>query len=111
MSRRLGHVILIMLVAMMSACSHESAILGKWEQVGGRERIEFLENGTVLIQSGPLASPQMATYSWLDESRLSIQYGGLGALAGPVVLGVKVGGGDLTLTDARGSLARYRRAR
>jgi len=61
----------------------KKAILGKWNIIGGRETIEFFEDGTIILDSkeGSL----VGDYRFLDENRIRIDLGGIAAMAGSQV--------------------------
>ncbi len=98
--RRSIHLITAFLVmaalftAVVSCGGAESQIIGKWQFVDSAETIEFFSDGTVMT-GGSL--PMGGSYDFVDQNRIRIQFGGLGALAGPQIFGVQISGNRLAL--------------
>ena len=89
-------IIAIALLATTMGCGGaESQIVGKWQMVDSPEMWEFYSDGT-LTSSGGLI-PMGGNYSFIDNDRIRIEFGGLGALAGPQVFQVEIAGDRLTL--------------
>jgi len=99
-------VILIGLLLLATGCGGlESQIVGRWQ--GSADTIEFFSDGTVTI-ADPLM-PLTGTYSFVDDNRVRIELGGLGALAGPFIVTVAISGDTLSLTGPDGSTDTYTR--
>lgn len=84
-------------------------IVGKWQEVQGTETLEFFKDGTVTAVD--MGVPLSGKYKMADRNRITIELGGLGALAGPQVYQVQVSDNELVLTDAQGVTTKYRRLR
>ena len=84
--------------------------MGKWQEVGGdNETLEFFKNGKAnLVSQGKTLA---AKYSFVDDGRLKLELGGVGDAARPVIIHASISGGELTLTDPRGKLSTYQRAK
>lgn len=102
-------------VAVLIAASHfsscskpENAIVGKWQEVDGTENAEFFKDGTVsLVDNGMSLA---GNYKFIENDRLRVDLGGVGALIGPMIFKVEVSRNELTLTDSKGKVTTYRRA-
>lgn len=102
-------LILILLFLLLSiGCLRQKSIVGKWQPTSGTETMEFFKDGTVATEGGPMALT--GKYTILDEKRLKIEFGGMGALAGPMMATYEISGDELTLTAQNGSVGKYRRA-
>ena len=102
-------ILLILSVVMLSACIQkpEAAINGKWEC--GTETIEFFKDGTVIIDSEKDSMSMGGKYKFVDDDRIRIDLGGLGALAGPIIYKVSISKDELILTDRDGKASKYKR--
>jgi hypothetical protein len=100
----------------------ESAIIGKWQQIGGNVTFEFLKDGTVLFGEevnemqwvGPskLVRKQcVGKYTFIDDGRIKMEMGGPCALAGPIVGSVVVKGGKLDVIDQVGGDGHFERVK
>lgn len=98
----------VLLLTVVACSSPEKAIVGRWTEVGGDETMEFFKEGTINV-SGQLT--MAGTYKWLDKDRIKLELGGIGALAGPVVLQVAIKSDELTLTDSSGKPSKYKRSK
>lgn len=90
--------LLIAVLAMSAACGGsrpQSAIVGKWQQVGGGETIEFYKDGTVTATS--MGLPVTGNYKFVDGSHIRIELGGIWAIGGPQIFEVSIVGNRLTL--------------
>ena len=102
---------LIFVVALLiGACSGspEDKIVGTWYEIGDNETMEFFADGTITIAEG--RESMAGNYSFLDESKLRIELGGLGALAGPLVVSYEFEGDILKLTY-NGDVSKYSRSK
>ena len=104
-----GWLALLSIAALLSSCaaSPEDKILGRWKEVDGTETMEFLKDGTVIVVDEGMS--MAGTYKWIDNDRVKIELGGLGALVGPVVATVSMSGGELTFTMPDGKVSKYNR--
>jgi hypothetical protein len=85
----------------------EEALLGKWQNIGHKETVEFFKDGTVNFLSD--GSPMEGDYKIVDDTHMRLHLGGFGGLAGPMVWKFAVSGDQLTLTLPDGKVAMYRR--
>lgn len=100
-------IVLMVFFLFPSSSNAKNAILGKWEETDGTETIEFFRDGTVnIVDKGRLIA---GGYRFIDDDRLRLDLGGLGALAGSMILKVSVSGNELILTNPQGEVSRYRR--
>ena len=90
----------LMLMFAATACrSPQSSIVGKWEADDGIETWEFFKDGTVSVSGGWF--PVAGNYKFIDRNHMRIDFGGLGALAGPQVFEVDISGNRLILKSER----------
>lgn len=61
-------------VLALSSCSKKasSAIIGKWQVQGSKERVEFRNDGTVITSNGTTSEPP-GKYVFTDASHMSVQ--------------------------------------
>jgi hypothetical protein len=119
-------VVLLLGLMMAVACgsSTKKAILGKWQEVGGTETMEFLKDGNLIIAEknvlpgkskatamlgAKLGISQAGKYEFLDDGRVKLELSGLLGLAGPVICKVSVSHKELVLTMPDGSVEKYQR--
>lgn len=93
----------VILVISAVSCSPRSALLGKWQTEDGSS-MEFLRDGTVMVKALVTVA---GTYTFIDNTRIKIEYQGLLGLAGPQVYEFKVQDGKLTLIDSNGIVTSY----
>jgi len=105
-------LVVLTAIALFVSCSAKSSILGKWQEFGAKtgdnETLEFFKDGTVSLVSKRMTLA--GKYSFVDDDRIKLELGGIGALAGPVIMRVSISGGELRLTDTKGEISTYRRA-
>lgn len=91
-------------------CSNQKEIIGKWQQVGGTETIEFLRDGTFVVENGghPMGGGK---YSIVDDARLKIEPSGMMAVTGPMLTKYIITGDNLILTGPDGGDTRYQLAK
>ena len=96
-------------VLILASCSSkpENLIIGKWQEIGSNNTIEFYKDGTVKI-TGPTGLGKKSgtgTYKFVENSRLK--------LAGEVEIEVKilVSKDELILADPEGKTWKYRRGK
>lgn len=86
------------------------AIVGKWQEIGGdNETLEFSENGTVSCVSKLMTLG--GKYSRDGGDRLKMEFKGVTALVGPLIMRVSFSDGNLKLTDDKGKVSSYQRAK
>ena len=97
------------IILALCACSSnpEDAIVGKWKEIGKTEVIEFFEEGTVSSTNKGISLT--GKYSFIEKNRVKLEFGGVGALAGPKIRTVSIDGDVLTLTDSTGDEDKYQR--
>ena len=81
----------------------------KPEFIGGTEAFEFFKDGTLSVADKGMSLA--GKYSFVDDTRIKLELGGIGALAGPQIATVSISGGELSLTDQKGKVSRYKRAK
>ena len=97
-------------VLLSSCCSGtKSAVVGKWEEIGGTETIEFFKEGTITVVQGKLVVS--GNYEFVDDKKIRIEFGGLYGLDGPQVCEISVSKDKLTLTEPNGDVTRYQRGK
>lgn len=93
--------------------SARDKIVGKWQEIGKTEIVEFFLEGTVTITNPSEGGSLTGDYRFLNDGddRLRIDIGGLeGKLAGPLVYTVAVTSDRLDLTfESNGEVSRYQR--
>lgn len=96
-------------VLILASCSSkpESLIIGKWQEIGSANTIEFFQDGTVKITgtTGLGKKSSSGTYKFLDEGRLKLE-GGLG-----IEVRILISNEELTITDPEGKLWKYRKVK
>jgi hypothetical protein len=81
----------IVALALLVSCSGGSSIVGKWQEIGGDETLEFFKDGTISASSKEMALG--GKYSFVEVDRMKVELGGVGALAGPMIMTVAISGG------------------
>lgn len=93
----------------VAACSAKRSLVGRWEQIGGTEKMEFIAGGALsMFAQGISVSGK---YSFIDDNHLKLELDGLFALAGAQTLTFSISSGELSLTDAKGAVSKYRRVK
>ncbi|MDI6632362.1 MAG: hypothetical protein AB1507_05000 [Bacillota bacterium] len=110
-NKPLGWFVITFILALLVSCSSnlEKAIIGKWSEIDGTEKIEFFDDGTLTVADEEMNMG--GSYKFVEKDRIRVELGGLGALAGPFVAKVSVSGNELTLTMPDGEVGRYRRVK
>ena len=87
-------------------CSNQKGIVGKWQQVEGTETIEFLKDGSFVVEKGgrPMGGGK---YTVVDDNRIKIEPSGMMAVTGPMLTKYVIAGEDLTLTGPDGGDTKY----
>ena len=93
----------VILATSVVSCSPRTALLGKWQAEDGSS-MEFLRDGTVMVKALVTVA---GTYTFIDNTRIKIEYQGLLGLAGPQIYEFKVQGGQLTLIDSNSIVTSY----
>ena len=100
-----------LLLICITACSTgtQDEILGSWYEIGGTESIQFFKDGSIqLLSDGNQIS---GNYTFPDENTIRMEFGGLGALAGPMIAEYKIESGFLLLRYSDGTSSRYAKNR
>jgi hypothetical protein len=97
----------IVALALLVSCSAKSSIVGKWQEIGGDETLEFFKDGTISAVSKGMTLG--GKYSFVEDNRMKLELGGIGALAGPMIITVSISGGEMSLTDPKGKVSRYKK--
>lgn len=85
----------------------QASLVGKWEEIGGKEKMEFLEGGAISVTSGSMSAS--GKYSFPDDAHVKVEFEGFMALAGPQIQSFAISDGVLTLTDAKGKVSKYKK--
>jgi hypothetical protein len=110
MKTMIGHLLAaVTAISLLVSCSVRSPLVGKWQEVGGDETVEFLKDGTFNVLSKGRALG--GKYSLVEGDRIKLEVGGLGDAAHPAILSASIAGGELSVTDPKGRISRYRRAK
>ena len=96
--------ILVICLLLISACSPNQKLIGKWQSVQSGETLEFFKDGTISITS--FGIPMTGSYTILDSSSLRIDISGLFGIGGGQIVEFSVSGDTLTLT-ANGMSSEY----
>ncbi|MHB1354991.1 MAG: hypothetical protein ACYCZF_03330 [Anaerolineae bacterium] len=91
------------LVTSVVSCSPRTALLGKWQAEDGSS-IEFLRDGTVMVKTLVTVAGK---YSFIDDTRIKIEFEGLLGLAGPQIYTVRIDDGQLSMTDSNSIVTSY----
>ena len=100
-------VILFGSIHFISCSTTQSAIVGRWQQTNGGDVMEFFKDGTMSVQSGGMNLG--GKYTFVENQRVKIELGGLGALTGPSVANTEISGDLMTLRFDDGRVWKYRR--
>lgn len=97
------------ILSSLVSCSskQEDAIVGKWSEISGTEKMELFKDGTITVADKGMNMG--GKYTFVDKDRIRVELGGLGALAGPFVATVSISGDELTWTMPEGKVSKYRR--
>lgn len=100
-------LLILCCLLQLIACSGQKGIVGKWQQINGAETIEFLKDGTFVVETGgrPMGGGK---YTVVDGSRIKIEPGGLQSVLGPMLTKYVISGKDLSLTGPDGGDTKYR---
>ncbi|MAV35174.1 MAG: hypothetical protein CMJ59_06915 [Planctomycetaceae bacterium] len=89
--------------------ANRSALIGRWDEVDGAERMELSENGVISLSDGEMSF--RGKYNVLDKRTLQARLDGLGAIVGTLTGKLSASGDELTLTSelSPDEPTRYRR--
>lgn len=89
-------LIIFIFLVDFTACMSKKTVVGKWKGSGTDETVEFFKDGTIASQSqGRILNGK---YNIIDENHLKMELGGMGTLAGPIIVQYKFSGNELILT-------------
>lgn len=96
-------VLVVCLILAAASCSLKATwdLPGKWQQVEGKDVIEFSQNGTMVYSTGSTA--YTLPYKYIDAKELRIDLGIFGTTAVKASLEKDV----LTLTDPAGKVVKF----
>ncbi len=93
-----------LLISASCSSKPENLIIGKWQEIGSNNTIEFYEDGTVKITGAGLGKESgTGTFKFIDHSRLKLE-GVLG-----MEVKILVSKDELTLIDPEGKTWKYRK--
>lgn len=99
--------LVVCLGLFVTACGAKRSLVGKWEEIGGKEKMEFRDDGAVTVSSGSMSVS--GKYSLPDETHIKLELDGLMALAGPQIHAFAIADGVLSLTGEKGKAAKYKK--
>ena len=102
---RLALVVCLVLAAASCSLKASWDLPGKWQQMEGKDTIEFNQNGTMMLVSG--ATTLTAPYKYVDAKELKIELGLLGSSS----IKASVDHDVLTLTDSAGKATKFKKAK
>ena len=88
-------VLVAALVLLGSCGGAREPMLGKWQESSNAKQIEFFADGTVALRTPD--GEQAGDFRRLDASRLRVELGGAGTLAGPQIVRCDLKGPDTAL--------------
>jgi len=96
-NKKIQFVVLILVVCafIIVACSAKNEFIGTWKNAQNGDTIEFLENGTIKMNSFGYIHP--GGYKILDDSKIQIDMLALLGLGGAQIYQYKISGSTLTL--------------
>lgn len=98
--------LLFILSSVSEASNLQSRIIGKWVEVDGDEKIEFLKDGTVIIVSKGFSG--VGDYRFIDENRLRMNISGFWGIAGAQVFEISIDKeGHLIIKEPDGKVSEY----
>lgn len=110
-TKRVGYLAFAFILSSLVSCSSkpEDAIVGKWKEIGGTEKMELFKDGTITVSGESMSFG--GEYTFVDKDRIKVEFGGLGALAGPMVATVSISGNEMTWTMTDGDKSKYRKVK
>ncbi|MFQ5615179.1 MAG: hypothetical protein ACE5GO_01795 [Anaerolineales bacterium] len=101
----------LLLPLTLTACksSLEKNIAGAWKHAPSGETWEFFKDGTLSVSGGLM--PMAGSYEVVDDNHVRLDFGGLGALAGPIVATASISGNRLTLDAPDRGVLEFTRVR
>jgi hypothetical protein len=125
----IGWLGLLYIVVLLSACSakagealrQQKAVLGKWQEIGGTETIEFFKNGTVIYVLkegrlngtyevvGMIGDVEQSADQLVGFGEIRVDFHGIGPLALPAIGKVSSSGDELVLTLSNGRAGKFKK--
>jgi len=116
---------------LLSACSakagealrQQKAVLGKWQEIGGTETIEFFKNGTVIYVLkegrlngtyevvGMIGDVEQSADQLVGFGEIRVDFHGIGPLALPAIGKVSSSGDELVLTLSNGRAGKFKKVK
>jgi hypothetical protein len=83
-TKLVGFLAFAFILSSLVSCSSkpEDAIVGKWSEIGGTEKIELFKDGTITVVDKNLIAG--GKYTFVDKDRIRVELSRLGALGGAV---------------------------
>jgi hypothetical protein len=111
-------ILTILLVAatalVCASCSQpqQTALIGRWHEVGTTAVVAFHEDGTVEMAADlPNGRKELrGKYSFITKDKLKLELSGKGEALGPVVYRFALDGDKMTLIDLDGQKTEYSKA-
>ena len=127
----IGWLGLLCIVVLLSACSakagealrQQKAVLGKWQEIGGTETIEFFKNGTVIYVLkegrlngtyevvGVIGDVEQSADQLVGFGEIRVDFHGIGPLALPAIGKVSSSGDELVLTLSSGRAGKFKKVK
>jgi len=86
--------------------SKEESIVGKWQEVGGNQSMEFFKDGTVIaIEEGLSLTGK---YEFINDNQFKMEFKDFGELLGTIIAQMSDSGDEFSLTALR-KIEKYRR--
>jgi len=102
------HFMIVLLMVLAVSCGPGSRIVGRWQQVGGDQILEFFDGGTVTATSFGITIT--GDYEFLDKDTIRLDMRGLFGLGNSQVLDIRISG-DTLILSASGVSVQYNRLR
>jgi hypothetical protein len=81
----------------------EDAIVGKWSEIDGTEKMELLKDGTMTVSDKRISMG--GKYAFVEENKIKVNLGALGLFVATFV----ISGDELTWTMPDGKVSKYKR--
>jgi len=97
------------LLITLSGCGNggQDPVVGKWQEVGGNDRSEYFADGTAIFNDGSMSLS--GKWQRLEDGRLKVEASFLGMPVAEVYQ-ADTHGDEVTFTNSKGKVQRYRRA-
>jgi hypothetical protein len=100
-------LVFIFLALVLASCSLQQTwdILGKWQSVDGNDVLQFSQDGVMTLANEN--TTMQVKYKMVDPKHVQIYLGNLATLD----MAVAISDGELTLTQADGTITKYKKAK